>query len=136
VLPGIEHLPDKLPGIPAGAFLALAIGVVLRQIAKVGLAVRGYSAADGRGDAAAGSLDEFLDITVKTISPGTSIFSPSGFSMISHFGGRMELTVTRLNFSIPASRSAISNDSSISLCLPTPVVKKTFFGTSAAGRSI
>src|SRR5208337_943301 len=76
-----------------------------------------------------GSLEEFLDITVKTISPGTSDFSPSFLSIISHFGGRMELTVTRLNFSIPASLSAISKDSSISLCVPDPLVKNTFFGT-------
>ena len=47
------------------------------------------------------------------------------------FNGRMREmldTETRLHFSTPASRNAISNDCRYSLCLPTPFVKKTFFG--------
>lgn len=38
-------------------------------------------------------------------------------------------TVTRLNFAIPASRRASSNEVSLSLWVPTPLVKKTFLGT-------
>src|SRR6516225_824464 len=42
-------------------------------------------------------------------------------------GGKIELTLTRLNSAIRASRSASSNDVSFSRCLPTPLVKKIAF---------
>ena len=45
-------------------------------------------------------------------------------------GGKIELTVTRLAFSIPASRSDSSNDERRSLWTPTPLVKKIAFGTN------
>jgi len=44
-------------------------------------------------------------------------------------GGTILDTFTRLHFSIPASRNASSKDCSSCLCFPTPLVKKTFFGT-------
>src|SRR5581483_6637054 len=44
-------------------------------------------------------------------------------------GGKIELTVTRFAFSIPASRSASSNDDRRSRCFPTPFVKKMARGT-------
>ena len=37
-------------------------------------------------------------------------------------------TLTRLHICMPASRRANSNDWSCSLCLPTPLVKKKYFG--------
>jgi hypothetical protein len=49
--------------------------------------------------------------------------------MTRHCGGKMDETRTRFCEAIPASRSASSNDVSRSLCLPTPLVKKIFFGT-------
>jgi hypothetical protein len=44
-------------------------------------------------------------------------------------GGKMELTRTRFWEAIPASRRASSKEVKRSLCLPTPLVKKSFFGT-------
>ena len=44
----------------------------------------------------------------------------------------MEETYTRLHFSIPASLKANSKDCSLALCLPIPLVKKIFLGTSHA----
>src|ERR1700734_2344267 len=44
-------------------------------------------------------------------------------------GGKMEDTRTRFCEAMPASRRASSNEVSRSLCLPTPLVKKIFFGT-------
>jgi len=44
--------------------------------------------------------------------------------------GKILDTVTRLHFSILASRSASSNDERYSLCLPTPLVKKILVGTN------
>src|SRR5664279_3562352 len=41
----------------------------------------------------------------------------------------MEETRTRFCEAMPASRRASSNDVNRSLCLPTPLVKKIFFGT-------
>jgi hypothetical protein len=41
----------------------------------------------------------------------------------------MEETRTRFCEAIPASLSASSNEVNRSLCLPTPLVKKIFFGT-------
>src|SRR5262245_29919973 len=43
----------------------------------------------------------------------------------------MDDTRTRLNCAIPALRSAISKLDSFSRCLPTPLVRKIFFGTYA-----
>src|SRR5262245_60832645 len=44
----------------------------------------------------------------------------------------MELTVTRLAVATPASRRASSNDVSMSLCVPTPLVKKIDLGTNCS----
>ena len=41
----------------------------------------------------------------------------------------MEETLTRFCAAIPASLRANSNDVSLSLCLPTPLVRKMRFGT-------
>jgi len=48
-----------------------------------------------------------------------------------HCGGKIDETRTRFCEAIPASRSASSKDVKRSLCLPTPLVKKIFFGTIA-----
>src|ERR1044072_6675495 len=53
---------------------------------------------------------------------------PSSRSTSSHWGGKMELTRTRLKFARCASRSAISKLVSFSLCRPTPLVKKALVG--------
>src|SRR5690349_14334082 len=44
--------------------------------------------------------------------------------MTLHPGGKIELTRTRLNSAIRASRSASSNEFSFSECFPTPLVRK------------
>jgi len=75
-----------------------------------------------------GSLVELRDMTTKVISPGWIIVRPFSLGNISHPGGTMLDTATRLHFSIPASRRASSNDWSCSLCLPTPFVRKKYFG--------
>jgi hypothetical protein len=48
--------------------------------------------------------------------------------MILHLGGKMEETETKLKRAMPADRSASSKEESCSLCLPTPLVRKIFFG--------
>src|SRR5208282_5556100 len=49
--------------------------------------------------------------------------------IILHCGGKMEETRTRFCDAMPASRRASSKEVNRSLCLPTPLVKKSFFGT-------
>jgi hypothetical protein len=44
-------------------------------------------------------------------------------------GGKMDETRTKFCEAIPASRSASSKEVKRSLCLPTPLVKNSFFGT-------
>ena len=77
-----------------------------------------------------GSFVSWRAITQWTICPGMMSFSPSLRLISLQRGGKMELTVTRFAFSIPASRSASSNDDRRSLCTPTPFVKKIAFGTN------
>lgn len=67
-------------------------------------------------------------MTTKVISPGCIIFSPFSRVTCSHPGGTMLETATRLHIWMPASLNANSNDWSCSLCLPTPFVKKKYFG--------
>src|ERR1017187_4976848 len=76
-----------------------------------------------------GSRVEFSAITEKTTSPSRRYLSPSLRGITLHCGGKMEDTRTRFCEAIPASRSASSKDVNRSLCLPTPLVKKIFFGT-------
>ena len=45
-------------------------------------------------------------------------------------------TLTRLQCWMPASRSASSKDWSCSLCLPTPFVKKKYFGIIAVSENM
>ena len=77
-----------------------------------------------------GSFVSWRAMTQWTIWPGMMSFSPSLRLISRQCGGKMELTVTRLAFSIPASRSASSNDERRSLCTPTPFVKKMALGTN------
>jgi len=49
--------------------------------------------------------------------------------MTLHVGGQMLDTYTRLHFSIHAFLNANSKLANLSLCIPTPLVKNTFFGT-------
>src|SRR3972149_6399956 len=77
-----------------------------------------------------GSLLVSLLMTQKTIWPGESFFSPTVLGTIFAAGGNMLETCTRLNFSMPASRRASSNEVSSSLWMPTPFVKKTLLGTN------
>src|SRR5580658_9612483 len=76
-----------------------------------------------------GSRVEFSATTAKTTSPGERYFSPSLRVTSLHSGGKMEETRTRFCAATPASRRAISNEVSRSLCFPTPLVKKRRFGT-------
>ena len=77
-----------------------------------------------------GSLVSWRAITQWTICPGLISFSPSLRLISLQRGGKIELTVTRLAFSMPASRSDSSNDDRRSLCTPTPLVKKIALGTN------
>jgi len=54
---------------------------------------------------------------------------PSLRVSILHCGGKMDETRTKFCEAIPASRSASSKEVKRSLCLPTPLVKNSFFGT-------
>src|SRR5260370_3881748 len=54
---------------------------------------------------------------------------PSCWLSSLQFGGKIDLTRTRLNSAMPAERSANSNEVSFSRCLPTPLVRKAPFGT-------
>src|ERR1035441_8837511 len=49
--------------------------------------------------------------------------------MTLHCGGKIEETRTKFCEAIPASRRASSKEVKRSLCLPTPLVKNSFFGT-------
>ena len=71
----------------------------------------------------------FRDITQYVIWPGLRRDMPLSFEIILQPGGTMLETFTILHFSIPALRSASSNECSSCLCIPTPFVKKIFFGT-------
>src|SRR5438093_3679700 len=53
---------------------------------------------------------------------------PSSRSTSSQWGGKIELTRTRLKLARWASRSAISKLVSFSLCRPTPFVRKALVG--------
>ena len=57
-------------------------------------------------------------------------FCPSLRLISRQSGGKIELTVTRFAFSMPASRSASSNEERRSLCTPAPCVKKIAFGSN------
>ncbi len=76
-----------------------------------------------------GSLVEFLARTRNTISPALSIGMPWSLLICLHPGGMMLDTVTRLKALIPASFSATSKEARLSLCLPTPFVRKKYRGT-------
>src|SRR5580698_3922313 len=77
-----------------------------------------------------GSFVSWRAMTQWTIWPGMMSFSPSFRLSSLQPGGKIELTVTRFAFSIPASRSESSNEERRSLCTPTPLVKKIAFGTN------
>src|ERR1700749_1029479 len=76
-----------------------------------------------------GSRGEFSAMTAKTTSPLLRYFWPSLREIILQRGGKMELTRTRFWEAMPASRRASSKEVKRSLCFPTPLVKKIFFGT-------
>src|SRR3989442_4044714 len=76
-----------------------------------------------------GSLVERRAMTAKVICPGCSIGSPCLREISLQRGGKMLETVTRLHFSMPASRNANSKLRSSCLCVPTPLVRKIFDGT-------
>src|SRR2546425_4951812 len=63
-------------------------------------------------------------MTANTTWPGFSSDSPSSRSISSQWGGKIELTRTRLKLARWASRSDISKLVSFSLCRPTPLVRK------------
>src|SRR5499426_394452 len=67
-------------------------------------------------------------MTANTTCPGFSMLIPSSRSTSSQWGGKIELTRTRLKLARCASRSAISKLVSFSLCRPTPLVKKALVG--------
>src|SRR6266403_255381 len=77
-----------------------------------------------------GSLVDDSAITAKTTCPGFMSDSPSSRSTSSQWGGKIELTRTRLKLARCASRSAISKLVSFSLCRPTPLVRKALVGTN------
>src|SRR5258706_6138498 len=80
-----------------------------------------------------GSLVAISARTAKTTCPGWSWFKPSWRETSLQCGGKIELTRTRLNFSIPASRRAISKLVSFSLWRPTPRVRNPLVGTKRIG---
>src|SRR5712692_3757053 len=77
-----------------------------------------------------GSLVEDSAITANTTWPGFISDRPSSRSTSSQWGGKIELTRTRLKLARWASRSAISKLVSFSLCRPTPLVRKALVGTN------
>src|SRR6266540_1001605 len=84
-------------------------------------------------DAATSRLGSLVDdsaITAKTTCPGFMSERPSSRSTSSQWGGKIELTRTRLKLARWASRSAISKLVSFSLCRPTPLVRKALVGTN------
>src|SRR5215472_4045202 len=78
-----------------------------------------------------GSFVEFSLMTVNATWPGLRCFKPSLREMSLQFGGKMEETRTMLQAAMPALRSANSKLESLSLCFPTPFVRKIFFATNA-----
>src|SRR5579871_106682 len=76
-----------------------------------------------------GSRVEFSAITANTTSPSLRYLRPSFRGTTLQYGGKIELTRTRFWLAMPASRRASSNEVKRSLCLPTPLVKNSFFGT-------
>src|SRR4029079_3847927 len=68
-------------------------------------------------------------MTQCVISPGFNNFSPRLRGMILQLGGRMDETLTRLQYATPALRSACSNDASFSRWTPTPLVRNMCVGT-------
>src|SRR3954452_183444 len=77
-----------------------------------------------------GSRVEVSAITEKTTSPWLRYLRPSSRGTTLQRGGKMELTRTRFWLAMPASRRASSKEVRRSLCLPTPLVKNNFFGTT------
>src|SRR5580658_1037814 len=72
---------------------------------------------------------EFSAITANTTSPSCRYLRPSLRGIILHCGGKMDETRTKFCEAMPASRRASSHEVNRSLCLPTPLVKKSLFGT-------
>src|SRR5207253_144083 len=70
-------------------------------------------------------------MTVNATWPGFRCFKPSLREMSLQFGGKMEETRTMLHAAMPALRRASSKLESLSLCFPTPFVRKIFFATNA-----
>src|SRR5438105_9959049 len=77
-----------------------------------------------------GSLVDDSAMTAKTTCPGFMRERPSSRSTSSQWGGKIELTRTRLKLARWASRSAISKLVSFSLCRPTPLVRNALVGTN------
>src|SRR5205809_48990 len=77
-----------------------------------------------------GSLVADSAMTANTTCPGFMSERPSSRSTSSQWGGKIELTRTRLKLARCASRSAISKLVSFSLCRPTPLVRKALVGTN------
>src|SRR3989475_2842102 len=77
-----------------------------------------------------GSLVEDSAMTANTTCPGCMSERPSSRSTSSQWGGKIELTRTRLKLARWASRSAISKLVSFSRCRPTPFVRKALVGTN------
>jgi hypothetical protein len=68
-------------------------------------------------------------ITQNVISPGFNNFSPRARGMILQFGGRIDDTVTRLQYATPALRKASSKEANFSLWTPTPRARNICVGT-------
>src|SRR5467141_657324 len=75
-----------------------------------------------------GSLVADSAMTANTTCPGFMSERPSSRSTNSQWGGKIELTRTRLKLARWASRNAISKLVSFSLCRPTPLVRKALVG--------
>src|ERR1700704_4735692 len=75
-----------------------------------------------------GSLVADSAMTANTTCPGFMSERPSSRSTSSQWGGKIELTRTRLKLARCASRRAISKLVSFSLCRPTPLVRKALVG--------
>src|SRR5208337_2447155 len=90
-------------------------------------------------DAAMRRWSSFVELrasTRKTISPGFSKDIPCSRVILTHFGGIILEMLTRLYRLMPASLSAASKEARFSLSLPTPLVRKKYFGTRFTPRSL
>ena len=123
-----QHLGGQFFGVFAGLLLGFAKTVMLAQVA-VGVAVGRNGYANARNEQAVRFAGGVLGDDCENDFAVIEIFEAFLARDDSAPGGKMDDTRTRFCDAMPASRRASSNEVKRSLCLPTPLVKKSFFGT-------